>query len=66
MKLEVWVAIGFIEDLDSEDGFNDVLECDKADGGAEFVGDEHDVVAFCDEALEEGIDRSVFRGDGDG
>ena len=65
VMLEVGVFVGFIENFDSEDGLDNVFEGNKANGGAEFVGDEHDMVAFGDEALEEGIDRCVFCSDGD-
>jgi hypothetical protein len=64
--LEIWDAVRFIEDFDTEDGFDYVFESDDADGGAEFVGDEHDVEPLGDQALEERINGCVFRCDGDG
>ncbi len=64
--LEVGVVVGLVEDFDSEDGLDDVFESHESDGGSEFVGDEHDMMTLGDETLEEGIDRSVLGGDGDG
>lgn len=60
------MMVSFVEDFDAEDRLDDVFEGDEADGGTELVGDEHDVVALCNEALEKCVYRSVFWSDGDG